>query len=434
MLMAAIRASKVAAGGNGEDDDEEDGEGVATHAPRVQGRSMAHLLGDRVQRKDERPYRPSHKKKVANKALNGQTPLGRTAEEEEKEEEERPRQPRQMPVYNRSLVVEDEEDNDGSDRCVICRGKEKLLLCYGDRAPGADGGRADNAHHLCKTCLDKWFSAHNELRVANGQLPQSRHDCPVCRCVLRGSSLRSGSHILGLRKLNETWPVGERGPETKEGTAADGEGEEGEEELCSPITQSEQRAKPKADASAAAASREMMSPPPASEDGSVASVDGPFTMSGGSKKRQKFSHNSSGGEAYPKSDSEQSHASSAAMAAGRRSSRFDPSVEVRPGIPALPAHQDLAVKRALETEAAAPLSEAEARAAALRQMQQDAEAKAAEARAKRTALAEQKAKAAEAARLAQVEKERAETLAAAQAKVAAGDPDAALEYYAKALK
>ena len=85
------------------------------------------------------------------------------------------------------------------------------MLCYGDRAPGEKEGIAENAHHVCKTCLDKWFTAHNELRVGVGLLPQSRHTCPVCRCLLRGSSLRSSCYSLGLAKVRDTWPEEERG-------------------------------------------------------------------------------------------------------------------------------------------------------------------------------------------------------------------------------
>ena len=54
-----------------------------------------------------------------------------------------------------SVNEESDEEQMGKDSCVICKGHERLLLCYGDRAPGAQGGCAERAHHLCKECLDK---------------------------------------------------------------------------------------------------------------------------------------------------------------------------------------------------------------------------------------------------------------------------------------
>ena len=119
--------------------------------------------------------------------------------------------------------------------CLRARAQnhDRLLLCYGDRAAGDAAGVGENAHHLCKPCLDKWFSAHNELRVGVGLLPQSRHTCPVCRCVLRGSSLRSSNYCLGLRKLRETWPEGERGAEDEERESDHAKDAESDDGVCS---------------------------------------------------------------------------------------------------------------------------------------------------------------------------------------------------------
>ena len=102
----------------------------------------------------------------------------------------------------------------------MCKDRERLLLCFGERDAGEAGGKAERAHRVCKTCLDRWFKAHNELRASVGLTQRSRHSCPICRAQLRGSSLRSSRFCLGLLKVLETWPEGERG---------EGDGEEGDE-------------------------------------------------------------------------------------------------------------------------------------------------------------------------------------------------------------
>jgi len=119
-------------------------------------------------------------------------------------------------------MSDDEEEMEGvpaMDDCLICRSRTYLLLCFGHRGANMKTGAAEQAHTVCKNCLDRWFSAHNELRVGVGLLPHSRHSCPVCRCLLRGSSLRSSKHCLGLLKVRETWPETDYGDNEEEAEA-----------------------------------------------------------------------------------------------------------------------------------------------------------------------------------------------------------------------
>ena len=39
-----------------------------------------------------------------------------------------------------------ESDGEGGDACLICKGHERLLLCYGHRDAGTEGGRAERSH------------------------------------------------------------------------------------------------------------------------------------------------------------------------------------------------------------------------------------------------------------------------------------------------
>jgi hypothetical protein len=124
--------------------------------------------------------------------------------------------PQSAYMNKRWPVADDEEIMGAGDDCLICSSRKFLLQCFGHRGASMKTGAAEQSHTVCKNCLDKWFSAHNELRASVGLLPHSRHSCPVCRCLLRGSSLRSKKHCLGLLKVPETWPEGDCGPDEDE--------------------------------------------------------------------------------------------------------------------------------------------------------------------------------------------------------------------------
>ena len=90
----------------------------------------------------------------------------------------------------------------GMERCMICDGKEELLLCRGYREADEDDGRATDGHMLCRGCLERWHVAKNELLELNNQPPRSRRECPVCKTELRSSSMRSDKQqCMGLRKI-----------------------------------------------------------------------------------------------------------------------------------------------------------------------------------------------------------------------------------------
>ena len=42
------------------------------------------------------------------------------------------------------------------ERCAIYGCKKQLLICRGQRDVGSEGGRGQNAHFICKPCLERW--------------------------------------------------------------------------------------------------------------------------------------------------------------------------------------------------------------------------------------------------------------------------------------
>ena len=110
--------------------------------------------------------------------------------------------------------------------CMVCTESRELLLCRGYREASECDGRATDGHVLCRSCVERWHVAKNELLEANGELPRSRRECPVCKTELRSSTnMRADSdHCLGLRKLLHTWR------EAGGGGDGDGDGDGGEAE------------------------------------------------------------------------------------------------------------------------------------------------------------------------------------------------------------
>jgi len=95
-------------------------------------------------------------------------------------------------------------DDDSVQTCTICFDIKQLLLCSGER--DANGTvPAETGHTVCEPCLVEWFRSRNELRAASGLRTVARPSCPVCKADLRGASLRSEDHCLGLPKVKGTW-------------------------------------------------------------------------------------------------------------------------------------------------------------------------------------------------------------------------------------
>ena len=331
MLMQAIRASRRAPGESGE------GRGGKGGGKGGSGKFGGRELGEGSEaggeggddtggdwKGESGPRQPA--KKRSHKKMLPSPPT---------ELDDAPREPRVAPVFNMSLMVEDSEsDGEGGSResCVVCKGHDRLLLCYGDRQPGEKSGSAERAHHMCKVCLDKWFSAHNELRVGVGLLPKSRNTCPVCRCSLRGSSMRSSAYCLGLLKVTETWPEGERGPKEGEEEQGEEDGEEdGEEEaeggggetqivldaVCVDCDDDEE----------------------GEGDASVGTVDAADQLSVGT------SDVTDAASVGDKSASAQGRSEGPSDELRRRSSRFDPSHEELAALPTMPAIAEVALMR-----------------------------------------------------------------------------------------
>ena len=117
-------------------------------------------------------------------------------------------------------------EGEGGAQCMVCCESVELLLCRGYREASDSDGKASIGHILCRPCLERWHLAKNELLEANGQLPKSRRECPVCKSELRGSSMRADKdQCMGLRKLQGTWPAE---PEDEEEEEEEEEGEEDE--------------------------------------------------------------------------------------------------------------------------------------------------------------------------------------------------------------
>eukprot|EP00325_Prymnesiales_sp_UTEX-LB-985_P015494 CAMPEP_0174749636 /NCGR_PEP_ID=MMETSP1094-20130205/96088_1 /TAXON_ID=156173 /ORGANISM="Chrysochromulina brevifilum, Strain UTEX LB 985" /LENGTH=143 /DNA_ID=CAMNT_0015954871 /DNA_START=6 /DNA_END=434 /DNA_ORIENTATION=- len=87
---------------------------------------------------------------------------------------------RQQELWDEQIKGEGSEDeldtdDDEGGNCLVCHRRKRLLLCFGQRGADATTGKAEAAHTVCKKCLNRWFSAHNELRAATGLGPRSRH-------------------------------------------------------------------------------------------------------------------------------------------------------------------------------------------------------------------------------------------------------------------
>ena len=98
-----------------------------------------------------------------------------------------------------------------SEQCCINLCSHQLLRCFGQKSGVASAlGCAEESHVICAPCLERWFASHNLLRQQHGLQPQTRRQCPVCKCDLRaaGSATRADVHAqyrLGLLKVEGSW-------------------------------------------------------------------------------------------------------------------------------------------------------------------------------------------------------------------------------------
>lgn len=108
-----------------------------------------------------------------------------------------------------SAELEEADEANEGEQCVIFGCRRQLVRCYGEKKAGSAVGCGEAGHVLCMPCLERWFKKKNELRHKHALGALRRRCCPVCQVELRttSSAMRKDAerYVLGLEKLDWSW-------------------------------------------------------------------------------------------------------------------------------------------------------------------------------------------------------------------------------------
>ena len=92
----------------------------------------------------------------------------------------------------------------------------RRLRCHGVKKDATSAvGCAESGHVVCAPCLERWWTAHAQLRqrAGAGAAELVRRICPVCKTELRrtGGEMRQETerYHLGLLKIESSWRMSE---------------------------------------------------------------------------------------------------------------------------------------------------------------------------------------------------------------------------------